>query len=163
MKARTLITTLAMAAAAQAFATQPADSTKTLPIISRLAEGSVTVIMPEGLESRLSGVKAEQEESDTPSTNTTTNRNTSRVGYRVQIFDDNNVRTAKREAQARKNQIESRFPEYRAYISFNSPYWRVKVGDFHSRSEAEAAMGAIRQAFPAMGNQLRVVRDRINP
>lgn len=161
MKARILIALLTLGAAVEAFADEPSDSTKTLPIISRLAEGSVTVILPEGFEERLTGVKENQEETETQPTTTT--RNTSRMGFRVQVFDDNNVRTAKREAQARKNQIERRFPEYRAYVSFNSPYWRVKVGDFHSRSEAEAAMGAIRQAFPAMGNQLRVVRDRINP
>lgn len=85
-----------------------------------------------------------------------------RVGYRVQVFDDNNVRTAKTQAQERKHLIENRFPEFTAYVTFNSPYWRVKVGDFHTRSEAEAAMGAIRAAFPSIGSQLRVVRDKIN-
>lgn len=86
-----------------------------------------------------------------------------KVGYRVQVFDDNNVRTAKNQAQERKRMIENQFPEFHAYVSFNSPYWRVKVGDFRTRSEAEAAMGAIRAAFPSIGSQLRVVRDKINP
>lgn len=162
MKARILTVAILLASVGGVTATQPSDTT-TLPIIAELSEGSVTVVLPAALKARLAGTKAEQDETETPAANTATNRNTSRVGFRVQIFDDNNVRTAKREAQTRKNQIESRFPEYRAYVSFNSPYWRVKVGDFHSRSEAEAAMGAIRQAFPSMGNQLRVVRDRINP
>ena len=162
MKARILTVAILLASVGGVTATQPSDPT-TLPIIAELSEGSVTVVLPAALKARLAGTKAEQDDTETPAANTATNRNTSRVGFRVQIFDDNNVRTAKREAQTRKNQIESRFPEYRAYVSFNSPYWRVKVGDFHSRSEAEAAMGAIRQAFPSMGNQLRVVRDRINP
>jgi len=162
MKARILTVAILLASVGGVTATQPSDTT-TLPIIAELSEGSVTVVLPAALKARLAGTKAEQDDTETPAANTATNRNTSRVGFRVQIFDDNNVRTAKREAQTRKNQIESRFPEYRAYVSFNSPYWRVKVGDFHSRSEAEAAMGAIRQAFPSMGNQLRVVRDRINP
>ncbi len=80
----------------------------------------------------------------------------------MQVFDDNNVRTAKHEAQNRKRQVESRFPEFRAYMQFNSPYWRVKVGDFRTRSEADAALAAIRAAFPSIGNQMRVVRDHIN-
>lgn len=84
-----------------------------------------------------------------------------KAGYRVQIFDDNNVRTAKQEAQSRKQQIETHFPHLSAYVTFNSPYWRVKVGDFTTRSEAEAAMAEIRQAFPAMAKSLRIVRDRI--
>jgi len=102
--------------------------------------------------------EAEPSENITP----TATRSKVRSGYRVQIFDDNNARTAKSEAQARRNRVGARFPEYNTYISFNSPYWRVKIGDFRTRSEAEAAMGAIRAAFPAYGSQLRIVRDRIN-
>lgn len=163
MTARHLLTALALAALMPMRATEPADSTRMLPLLQEISQGTVTVVLPDGLAARLAADRAADEESDTQAPSTTATRSNSRVGYRVQVFDDNNVRTAKHEAQSRKSQIESRFPEYRAYVSFNSPYWRVKVGDFHSRSEAEAAMGAIRQAFPAMGNQLRVVRDRINP
>lgn len=85
-----------------------------------------------------------------------------RAGYRVQVFDDNNVRSAQRDAQSCKKQIESHFPEYPVYVTFSSPYWRVKVGDFKTRGEAEAAMGEIKHAFPAMAKSLRIVRDRIN-
>lgn len=86
----------------------------------------------------------------------------SRVGYRVQVFDDNNPRTARSQANAKRQQMSDRFPEFQAYVTFNSPYWCVKVGDFRSRSEAEAAMREIRQAFPALSAYIRVVRDRIN-
>lgn len=58
--------------------------------------------------------------------------------------------------------MESRFPEWRSYVQFNSPYWRVKVGDFRSRAEAEAAIEDMRRAFPYMSAQLRLVRDHIN-
>lgn len=85
-----------------------------------------------------------------------------RTGYRVQVFDDNNPRTARTEAQNRKRMMESRFPEWHAYLQFNSPYWRVKVGDFRSRGEAEGAIEDMRRAFPYMSGQLRIVRDRIN-
>lgn len=138
-----------------------ANTTDSVPsIVARLASGTVEVTLPEAFVRQLSAHPA-AEASETPAATPT--RNTSRAGYRVQIFDDNNARTAKREAQSRRSMVGSRFPEFRTYVSFNSPYWRVKVGDFHSRSEAEAAMGAIRQAFPALGPHLRIVRDRINP
>lgn len=141
----------------------PAD---TAAIISEIeATGKIKINMPQSLYPYLGdtsvAVKEEAEADDTTVGEQST-RKTSRVGYRVQVFDDNNVRTAKHEAEARKRQMESRFPEFRVYMQFNSPYWRVKVGDFRTRSEADAAMAAIRSAFPGFGNQLRIVRDHIN-
>lgn len=90
------------------------------------------------------------------------NKANSRSGYRIQVFDDNNPRTAAAQAKARGHQMEASFPQYKTYVSFNSPYWRVKVGDFRTRGEAEAAMADIREAYPQFGAYLRIVRDRIN-
>ena len=125
-------------------------------------DGHITVLIPDGLRQILSYNKT-NEGDDSHSPKEAAPALSTKVGYRVQVFDDNNVRTAKEQAQQRKQLIESQFPEFRAYVTFNSPYWRVKVGDFRTRSEAEAAMGAIRAAFPSIGSQLRVVRDKINP
>lgn len=130
-------------------------------IVERLEQtGKLTLCLPDGLKGRL--VYVQSTEPQDTGTQPTMQQNT-RVGYRVLIFDDNNVRTAKHSAQSYKQQAETRFPEFKAYVQFNSPYWRVKVGDFPTRSEAEAAMAALKQAFPALSSQMRVVRDRINP
>lgn len=85
-----------------------------------------------------------------------------RTGYRVQVFDDNNPHTARSQAESAARKVSAEFPHLRCYTSFNSPYWRVKAGDFRTRAEAESAMEEIRQAFPALNVYLRVVRDRIN-
>ncbi len=162
--------TLALLAFPAGMAAQTAatDSIVAAADTASASAGTVTIIMPDALNARLYGGEAKTEaenpsaETDKPAAPAQTSRSTSRQGYRVQVFDDNNARTAKREAQARKSRIQSRFPEFNAYVSFNSPDWRVKVGDFTSRSEAEAALAAIRQAFPEMGSQLRIVRDRVN-
>jgi len=141
------------------------ETTDTLTIIQQIeAHGNVKVTIPEGFEKLLShdNVTEAVDEEEGDSKVSGTSKSQVRVGYRIQVFDDNNVRTAKHEAQNRKRHIESRFPEYKVYTQFNSPYWRVKVGDFRTRSEAEAALAAIRSAFPGYGNQLRVVRDKIN-
>lgn len=131
------------------------------PIIQEIeADGNISVNIPEGLNAILSF--NETGNSVQPTENKDQFKAITKVGYRVQVFDDNNVRTAKSQAQERKQMIENRFPEFHAYVQFNSPYWRVKVGDFRTRSEAEAAMGAIRAAFPSISSQLRVVRDKIN-
>lgn len=91
----------------------------------------------------------------------TKNKN-SRVGYRVQVFSDNNARTAKNEARSKSRVITERFPEYPTYVIFASPYWRLRVGDFRTQDEARQAAQEIKRAFPSFGKEVHVVRDRIN-
>jgi len=83
-------------------------------------------------------------------------------GFRIQIFSDNNVRTAKSNAEYRKRSVEQRLPGVRAYLKYESPYWRVQVGDYRSRSEAENAMQEIRNAFPSYASDLKIVSERVN-
>lgn len=133
-------------------------------VADRMNAGStITVVHPEALNARLQRQQVEVVDSNDEADLMSTGVQRVRAGYRIQVFDDNNVRTAKHEAENRKAEMETRFPEFKAYLSFNSPYWRVKVGDFKSRSEAEAALAEIKHAFPAMAKSLRIVRDRINP
>lgn len=139
----------------------PTDSV--VSIVARInSSGNIIVDQPAALEKLLirrvePGLSNEDEQ---PASD---NRaSTSRSGYRVQVFDDNNPRTAAAQAKERGYQVEATFPQFKTYVSFNSPYWRVKVGDFRTRGEAEAAMAEIREAFPQYGAYLRIVRDRIN-
>lgn len=84
------------------------------------------------------------------------------AGYRVQVFSDNNIRTAKSEANSKQRLISSRFPQYQTYVMYTSPYWRLKVGDFRTQQEANAAAEELRKAFPSYSKEIRVVRDRVN-
>ncbi len=84
------------------------------------------------------------------------------VGYRVQVYADNNVRSAKAEARQRERAVGQAFPSYGTYVSYASPYWRLRVGDFRSQYDAEKAAAEIRKAFPRYAREVRVVRDRIN-
>jgi hypothetical protein len=83
-------------------------------------------------------------------------------GYRIQVFSDSNPRTARNEARAKAGNIAARFPEYRTYVTYDAPYWRLRIGDFRSYEAAHEALSAIKEAFPAYRRELRVVRDRIN-
>lgn len=83
-------------------------------------------------------------------------------GFRIQIFSDNNVRTAKSNAEYRKRTVEQRMPGTRAYLKYESPYWRVQVGDYRTRAEAENAMAELRNAFPAYAADLKIVNERVN-
>ncbi len=84
------------------------------------------------------------------------------AGYRVQVFSDNNVRTAKSEARTKSRNISARFPQYKTYVMYTSPYWRLKVGDFRNKQDADEAAEELRRAFPAYSKEIRVVRDRVN-
>lgn len=84
------------------------------------------------------------------------------VGYRVQVYADNNPREAKAEARQRERSVGRRFPSMMTYVAYASPYWRLRVGDFRTQAEAEKAAADIRRAFPGYAKEVRVVRDRIN-
>lgn len=130
------------------------------------ASGTITVNQPSKLSELLvRHVIAEPEvgeASESAANHRATATHVTRTGYRVQIFEDNNPRTARSQAERYHAEISNQFPHIRSYVTFNSPYWRVKAGDFRTRSEAEAAMAEFRQAFPGVASYMRVVRDRIN-
>lgn len=84
------------------------------------------------------------------------------AGYRVLVFSDGNTKTAKNEARSKAQNISSKLPKYRTYVSYTSPYWRLKVGDFLTRQEAENAADEIKKLFPAYAREVRVVTDRVN-
>lgn len=130
------------------------------------AEGNIRIFQPAALLPLLEAVKASEPAAETESGNPrnkpAASQHGTRWGYRVQIFDDNNPRTARQEAERRHALMAKDFPQIKSYVTFNSPYWRVKVGDFRSRSEAEAAMAELRHAFPSMAAYMRIVRDKIN-
>lgn len=82
-------------------------------------------------------------------------------GYRIQVFSDNNARTAKSEARTRARNVGALFPQYPTYVVYNSPYWRLRVGNFRTREEANKAADEIKEAFPSYVKEIRIVRDRI--
>ncbi len=76
-------------------------------------------------------------------------------GYRVQVFFGNDRKEAYNE-QARFNSI---YPEYATYISYTQPNYRVKVGDFRTRAEAQRLITELRPQFPT----LFIFNEQINP
>jgi len=60
-------------------------------------------------------------------------------GYRVQIYNG----PSREKAMAARREFMRRFPGVRSYIEFESPAFRVKVGDYRLRSDAD---GMLREA-----------------
>ncbi len=68
-------------------------------------------------------------------------------GYRIMIFFDSGNHS-KDKAYETKGQFEENYPDVPAYISFSSPYYRVRVGDFRSRMEADKFLQEIKTDYP---------------
>lgn len=140
--------------------------TEVVTIVDHITSGNSNVInQPEKLLKRLLPVTTpvEDETKDREKEDQTARPVNGRMaGYRVQVFSDNNARTAKNEARSKQRVISSRFPNYQTYVMYTSPYWRLKVGDFKTQKEANAAADELRKAFPSYSKEIRVVRDRVN-
>lgn len=149
-------------AAATCIGARAEDTVADSSLVQRINDaGRIEIVQPDGLTQRLVHQTAPQkDESSQPATGAST-RSTSRNGYRIQIFDSNG-RGARDQAQSRKRAVESRMRQ-RAYVRFDSPYWRVRVGDYRSRSEAEAGLSELRRLFPGFSGSFRIVRDKISP
>ncbi|MBR5958727.1 MAG: SPOR domain-containing protein [Salinivirgaceae bacterium] len=137
-----------------------ADEPNTKPSIVEeiTADGDNSVVMPDKLLQRL--LPSTGKESSGQSSGESVKKVGKKiVGYRVQIFSSNNAKSAKSEASSKARQSMSRFPQYRSYVTYSSPYWKVRVGDFQTSQEASSAAAALRGTF---GSQVCVVRDYVN-
>ena len=62
-------------------------------------------------------------------------------GYRVQVY----VGNQRQEVESMKLLIYQNFPELSAYLSYSQPTYKLKVGDFMRRLDAERYYSSIRQ------------------
>lgn len=81
------------------------------------------------------------------------------VGYRIQVYMGNNQKKSKSEALKREEMIKEKYPDLPAYLSFVSPFWRLRVGDFRTHTEALVSMRALLTDFPELKGQIYVVKD----
>ncbi|MBQ6166818.1 MAG: SPOR domain-containing protein [Muribaculaceae bacterium] len=84
------------------------------------------------------------------------------VGFRIQAYTDNNAKTGKANTQKRARDIAMKFPQYRSYISYKAPSWRLRIGDFKTQQEAKAALQRIKSVYPSFAREMVIVKDRIN-
>ncbi len=67
-------------------------------------------------------------------------------GYRIQIYKESG-NAALNNALAIRDKFEKRY-SLPAYITFNEPYYRVRVGDFRTRLDAIRFLEKIKRAYP---------------
>jgi hypothetical protein len=78
-------------------------------------------------------------------------------GYRIQIFFDSGINSSDRARHAR-DEFLALYPEVPAYVSWKAPNYRVRVGDFRNRLEAEKVLQSILIGYP----NAWVIKDEIN-
>lgn len=83
-------------------------------------------------------------------------------GFRILVINTNN----RAEAIAAKSKVYSNFPELKAYLIYQSPYFRLKVGNFKERDDAEDYQKKLNKYFPKgvfiMNDVIEVKADDAN-
>lgn len=69
-------------------------------------------------------------------------------GYRIQIFFDSGNHSKSR-AYAKKSNFILKYPHIRAYITYQSPNYKVRVGDFRTKLDAEKFKNEIIEDYPS--------------
>jgi hypothetical protein len=82
-------------------------------------------------------------------------------GFRVQIFSSNEQRTSKAQAYKIEELVKAKYPELVTYVIYQSPFWKVRVGDFETNSAAQELRNFLREEFPEFKEETYVVRDQI--
>lgn len=104
------------------------------------ATGSVVVKK----DPRIDILSAKQAEINKRSTMMTVTR---RNGYRIQVVNTQN----RDEANAVKAEMLRRFPDQKAYLLYQSPNFRVRVGNFLTQSDAGQLRKMISALYPERG------------
>ncbi len=81
-------------------------------------------------------------------------------GYRIQVYSDNMQRRAKEMAQERAKMMQDSDSTLATYVTFNSPFWRVRVGNYSSYEEAAIKLRELKKQFPSIPD-MRIVKDII--
>lgn len=68
-------------------------------------------------------------------------------GYRVQIFFESG-NYSRNKAFGEKSKFMSRYPDVAAYVVFQEPYYKVRIGNFRNKLEAESFKHRIKDQWP---------------
>lgn len=76
-------------------------------------------------------------------------------GYRIQV-----ISTSKRDQAFKvKAELLSRFPDQKSYTMYQSPYFKVRIGNFIKKADAEKLRKQLNQMYP---QGVYVVEDAID-
>lgn len=78
-------------------------------------------------------------------------------GFRIQVFSESG-NNSKTRAQSVQSDFQSRFPDIGVYLTFKSPNYRVRIGDFRTKLDVQRFLMALTGDYP----NAFIVADQIN-
>jgi len=78
-------------------------------------------------------------------------------GYRIRVFYDNGPQ-ARDKSEAIEQLLKKQFPEVLVYRLFESPNYKVSIGDFRTKDEALRIYNAIKGTYPTAF----IIKESIN-
>ena len=78
-------------------------------------------------------------------------------GFRIQVFSDSGT-NSKTKAQSVQSELQSKFPEMGVYLTFKSPNYRVRIGDFRTKLDVQRFLMVLTGDYP----NAFIVADQIN-
>ena len=76
-------------------------------------------------------------------------------GFRVQVFSG----LGREDAYAEQTRFKSLYPNITSYVSYTQPNYRLRVGDFRTKLEAQKFMNTLKKQY----SSLFIFAERINP
>ena len=131
---------------------QAQDTTRTAPVDSALVGRDILSVMG-------SGVQVEQSTAIRQALQKYTLNNAEKpiVGYRIRVFYDNGPQ-ARAKSESIEQQLRKQFPGTGVYRSFESPNYKVSIGDFRSKDEAQRIFNALKGTYPTAF----IIKESIN-
>lgn len=80
-------------------------------------------------------------------------------GYRVQVYMGNHQKQSKDDASIREASIKAKHPELSTYLTFSSPFWKLRVGDFRTHADALILANTLKEEFSKWEGDIYIVRD----
>lgn len=78
-------------------------------------------------------------------------------GFRIQVFSDSGT-NSKNKAQSVQNEFQTRFQDLAVYLTFKTPNYRVRIGDFRTKLDAQRFLIELTADYP----NAFIIADQIN-
>ena len=78
-------------------------------------------------------------------------------GYRIRVFYDNST-SARVKSESIEQYLRNQYPETGVYRSFESPNYKVTIGDFRTKEEALKIYNALKGTYPTA----YIIKENIN-
>lgn len=136
------------------------------PSKSKDVEGEVKVYQDEAIKNLIGAPRSQSATQGGGSDTATSGDNSSKAtpsdgksgSYRILVYSGNDQKKSKQEAFSRRNQIKGRFADMSVDVYYDSPMWKVRAGRYASKSDAESALHALKNAFPSFGKEMYIVK-----